>query len=101
MHSIAKLTHSLALTLAISVGGLGCGSDDGTPPPGFEGSCRSCIGDRPQGPNETEEACEEFAEQFGCQTARLSGSCSNPDIANKAECRVQGCETQPFCPTPQ
>ena len=78
-----------------------CGADGEAPPPGFEGACRSCVGDEPQGPNESEEACEAFAEEFGCETYELSGSCSNPDIANKAQCRVQGCETQPLCPTPQ
>ena len=51
--------HALA-ALALSVAA--CGSDGGTKPEGFEGSCRTCIGDQPQGPNESKEACEAFAE---------------------------------------
>ena len=96
------LLRALALLAPFSVVVVpaGCG-DDGGPPPGFEGVCRSCIGDQPVGPNESREACEAFAEEYGCQTASLSGSCSNPDLANKAVCRVQGCDTQPVCPTPE
>jgi hypothetical protein len=100
MYPIVSSDVLVAVAVAIVVA-MGCGSDESAPPAGFEGACRSCIGDQPQGPNESQEACDAFAEEYGCQTAELSGSCSDPDLADKAECRVQGCETQPICPTPQ
>ena len=76
----------------------GCGDSGDTGDDGeYRGVCRSCDGDTPIGPNESQEACEAFGALFDCARADLSGSCANPDIADKAECRVDDCTSQPDC----
>lgn len=68
---------------------------------GFTGSCRSCDGDSPLGPNASLEDCMAFGALHACECASLTGSCSNPDLADKAVCLVTGCETRPVCPVPE
>ena len=68
---------------------------------GFTAACRSCDGDIPIGPNLSAEACAAFGELNDCECASLTGSCSNPDLADKAVCLVSGCTRQASCPAPQ
>ena len=100
-----KLTRTVLLLVALSVPGVcalsGCGGESSEgPPEGFLGLCRSCQGDEPQGPNESTDACAEFGAEYGCQNTRLTGDCSNEDIADKAVCTVSACAAQPACPEP-
>lgn len=91
-----SLFGSLAIVLACGFGG--CSDSAEQRPDGFRGACRSCIGDEPQGPNESMEACEEFAAEFQCENASLTGDCGNEVLADKAVCEVTACELQPVCP---
>ena len=93
--TLAMATLTLTCLFAAACGG---DSTEGRPE-GLRGVCRPCVGDVPVGPNESTEACEAFAAEYGCENASLTGDCSNDVLADKATCEVTACELQPVCPT--
>lgn len=99
-HTRAHLMILFAATWLI-LAASACGESGTGMREGLSGVCRSCVGDQPQGPNESQEACAAFAEDFGCESFMLTGSCSNSNLADKAACHVTACTTQPVCPSPQ
>ena len=84
------------VSVALTAAACGDSGDDGGEGE-YRGVCRSCDGDTPIGPNESQEACDAFGALFNCASVELSGSCANPDIADKATCDVDDCTSQPRC----
>jgi len=102
MHLLPRIkVMILPATVLLALAVTSCGDSGGGTREGLSGVCRSCIGDQPQGPNESQEACAAFGEEFGCEKFELSGSCSNSNLADKAACQVTACTAQPVCPSPQ
>ena len=96
---VLRLVAALAVLAAMGCSDPGQAACESTG--GFTAACRSCDGDIPIGPNSSAEACAAFGELNDCECASLTGSCSNPDLADKAVCLVSGCTRQASCPAPQ
>ena len=96
---VLRLVAALAVLAAMGCSDPGQAACESTG--GFTAACRSCDGDIPIGPNSSAEACAAFGELNDCECATLTGSCSNPDLADKAVCLVSGCTRQASCPAPQ